>query len=1538
MRSVRRKLSLLLALAMVMASCLNPGMTSRAEEGSGLPSLNIGPPIVDLTGLPDGGTETYEPEVKNEAQDEIGNVPEATGSNAEDDFYQSQIPSVMSLLPLRRVNATLGLNGYSAEMLKAVPLETVLKLMRNEDGEPIDFTDATIVWAYFKDKDGNRLHDELHVRDQKATVDMSRAADMYKGSNSFEMELIVGTGKQLDETATRYIVTVYISEELKDRINFYLWDADGNGIDDSNGLLRVAYANSTILAAQGIPVTAVIMQTKQNAGEYYLEIYSDLEYQLTRYEEQYRDMSVNVYLMKDFLKNYSNGKVGSLADTATINDQIFAADYKSKLAMADTAEAALDSDNLFCIAYTDNATGEVLAYQGLYVVVQSVDEMAKLQVLKPAGGKMEEAAVYDTYDCFYSGNSIGWYIESSSGSNGIRMETDYNDNIYGYMYDYYYLNSDTYPQGGSYLTLNSRVKVDKVVNGRYDTPEEAAAAGAKDITAQILADDKTKVPYGYNSGDTRMDYTVFYANGIAAKYRAYIQSDVLSESIGVSVSKDSGSCSSGSALRLNSNILEAQGIPVKAVTYYDSYHEQGDTYRIRLRSRIASEESRHKVNVDVYPMKEFLKHYKDGVVDGLDPNAALTKDILYQTYPSDAVGYTGTFDIPANGTDITAADNLLCFVYTDPESGKVIGYIGYLFMMAGNHDIPVANLYESTDGKMSKASRLRSESYSGMSSGWSLNFRSEANGVYSNTSRPAELEREHRLNVDHHTDSEYYFGFDAGQGISKVVLGQYNSLEEAQGAKDITSQIVISDPTASSFGYKANFSLEENQKLTVFTTYGSVFWYTLEVLDGGTSVSDFTEMPLVNEVDRWFRVTGAKNARNYSAYVVENNSYRTLDTLYGYGYQTVFLLDPDVDLAHIMPTFETSSDNVRVRRSDQATDVNLKSGEFEDDFSDGPVQYTIIVNDVTQQRNYRVAFVQKVTGGSQLYVNHPDQEPDVEGNTRELFLTEYFENRHDILIANIGDQPLTGLKVELKDAEHVKLDDYWTVGGNGNDTLQAFNYAFNSDDYGTMPNLAKIRLVPDGEGDIKGTLTISADGSDPVVIKLTGIAANPKIMTASMSNAVKYVPYSQVITTTNMYDWNKVSFSIVDGELPEGVTLGAKSGEIYGVPKESGEFTFTVRAEFSSDYFLPSEKEFTLTVADNTNSNVYMASDSGYALKDAIGVDAGGYDFVLSEISDQLFTSEGVYPNFDHKVFLNGELLVEDVDYTSESGSTRITIKSQTFRNKAKRDGTANTIAAEFRVNSGSIGGGSGSETEGGTGSGTGSSSGSGIGDVGATEAVKEMKRTAQNFRIPADTSSSSDSSSETTVVPDSKWTQDEHGWRHQLDDGSWAASSWQKLTYNGVTNWYYFGADGYMMTGWFTDTDGRRYYLNPVSDGTQGAMAVGWRFIDGEWYYFNTADEGTEGSLTDSGWRYLEYNGVKDWYYFDSRQIMASGWITADGRRYYLNPVSDGFKGRMLTGWQQVDGRWYYFDEQAGGPQGAMVTDRTIGEYYVGRDGVWVR
>lgn len=57
------------------------------------------------------------------------------------------------------------------------------------------------------------------------------------------------------------------------------------------------------------------------------------------------------------------------------------------------------------------------------------------------------------------------------------------------------------------------------------------------------------------------------------------------------------------------------------------------------------------------------------------------------------------------------------------------------------------------------------------------------------------------------------------------------------------------------------------------------------------------------------------------------------------------------------------------------------------------------------------------------------------------------------------------------------------------------------------------------------------------------------------------------------------------------------------------------------------------------------------------------------------------------------------------------------------------------------------------------------------------------------------------------------------------------------------------MVTGWFTDQDGKRYYLNPMSDNTLGRMITGWNWIDGSdgkkrCYYFNPASDGTKGAL----------------------------------------------------------------------------------------------
>lgn len=92
-------------------------------------------------------------------------------------------------------------------------------------------------------------------------------------------------------------------------------------------------------------------------------------------------------------------------------------------------------------------------------------------------------------------------------------------------------------------------------------------------------------------------------------------------------------------------------------------------------------------------------------------------------------------------------------------------------------------------------------------------------------------------------------------------------------------------------------------------------------------------------------------------------------------------------------------------------------------------------------------------------------------------------------------------------------------------------------------------------------------------------------------------------------------------------------------------------------------------------------------------------------------------------------------------------------------------------------------------------------------------------------------------------WGSDRNGWRY-LKGGRFVISSWEYTDWMGKWDWYYFGADGYMVTGWLKDTDGRWYYLNPVSDGAMGSMTLGLKQIDGTWYYFNEVSDGTKGAM----------------------------------------------------------------------------------------------
>lgn len=62
--------------------------------------------------------------------------------------------------------------------------------------------------------------------------------------------------------------------------------------------------------------------------------------------------------------------------------------------------------------------------------------------------------------------------------------------------------------------------------------------------------------------------------------------------------------------------------------------------------------------------------------------------------------------------------------------------------------------------------------------------------------------------------------------------------------------------------------------------------------------------------------------------------------------------------------------------------------------------------------------------------------------------------------------------------------------------------------------------------------------------------------------------------------------------------------------------------------------------------------------------------------------------------------------------------------------------------------------------------------------------------------------------------------------------------------DWFRFDDAGFMVTGWYQDTDGNHYYLNPSPDGTRGRMVTGWNWIGGNCYYFQEISDGTMGAL----------------------------------------------------------------------------------------------
>lgn len=492
--------------------------------------------------------------------------------------------------------------------------------------------------------------------------------------------------------------------------------------------------------------------------------------------------------------------------------------------------------------------------------------------------------------------------------------------------------------------------------------------------------------------------------------------------------------------------------------------------------------------------------------------------------------------------------------------------------------------------------------------------------------------------------------------VTAAYAGKYASVSEATSAGVNDIKGVLFNSAGLSGGYQADYS--KGVTFTIFIDQQRYEYY-VETKRGNKGLS--------NNAAAFFKGLKDASGNEVFCYIADNK-----DDSYGeYNYLTM-LVDDTTDLTRLAPVF--NMDNGVKLYADGSSSPEV-SGKSIHDFSNGPVQYTTSAENGRGLTNYWLQIVKPSTDDTKLYINSlalEESKTEKTGSTvcsdREVILDCVHDYKHDILIANMGSSDLAGLSVSVS-SNVLELDDYWTLSGNN--ALETFDITKSTGEYAT--NLAKIRLKKKSgatDTEVSGTVTIKSGGKDIMMLNLNGMVGDPQIVTGTIPQAVKYVPYGTMIQNNNKYSWNQPSYTLLSGKLPQGMVV-KENGELYGVPTEAGDFRFTVRMKNSSSQFSSSEKTYMLKVVENTDANVDQATDTGYDLTDKV------QDISLSDTNDQLMVSQGVFGEFVD-LYLDGQKLTKAADYTAVSGSTRITIKSQTL--KASNVAGTHTLGVEFRT------------------------------------------------------------------------------------------------------------------------------------------------------------------------------------------------------------------------------------------------------------------
>lgn len=212
-------------------------------------------------------------------------------SNALAAMQQGDV-STMSLLPLEEVEAYLILNGKTDEELKTFSVDEMLNSMVDREGNPISVfpSDATTVWRYVKDQDANVENYEEYSIGTGETIDLTTEENIY----NYHLELIVGSGSQLNGDNVRYIVKVYVTNTVREELDYTLYLEDSNGSRNEVIPERTSSAINTQLVEIGdITANEYAVPECPEGSQYYLGISSEAD--------EHPDMRVEVYDFWEYL-------------------------------------------------------------------------------------------------------------------------------------------------------------------------------------------------------------------------------------------------------------------------------------------------------------------------------------------------------------------------------------------------------------------------------------------------------------------------------------------------------------------------------------------------------------------------------------------------------------------------------------------------------------------------------------------------------------------------------------------------------------------------------------------------------------------------------------------------------------------------------------------------------------------------------------------------------------------------------------------------------------------------------------------------------------------------------------------------------------------------------------------------------------------------------------------------------------------------------------------------------------------------------------